>query len=81
MRVVWKDSTAKDTYKPLKYRKHYATKHKGGGWVIDIPGDNNVYKNHYCALNAIDAALGETGRKKEEKRIRYGIQIIGQRDE
>lgn len=80
MRVVWRDSFAQETYKPLKYRKHYATKAKGG-WVIDIPGDKNIYKNHYCAFNAIDAALGDNGKKKEEKRVRYGIQIVGQIEE
>ena len=78
-RVVWHDSNARIS-KPVKYRNHYARGYKGG-WVIDVPGDNNVYKSHYCALNAIDAALGGTGKRvPSEKRSRYGIEIIGKKD-
>ena len=48
----------------------------------DVPGDNNVYKSHYSALNAIDKALGGSGRKGNatEKRRAYGIQIIGKKN-
>lgn len=79
MRVIWKDTNGKKN-KPVKYRKHFVSGYKGG-WVTDLPGDTNVYKNHYCAMNAIDAALGDNGRKKEAKRLGYGIQIVGQKDE
>ena len=76
IRVVWKETNAKG-YKPVKYRKHEVKGHEGGGWVTDIEGDNNIYKNHYCALNAIDAHLGDYGQKGDSKRKNYGIQIIG----
>ena len=80
MRIVWKDSKPKG-YKPVKYRGHYAQGYNGG-WIIDVPGDNNVYKSHYSALNAIDKALGGSGRKGNatEKRRAYGIQIIGKKN-
>lgn len=80
MRVVWKDSNAIEK-KPLKYRKHFITGCKGG-WIVDIPGDNNIYKTHYCAQNAIDAALGGNGirGKATEKRRSYGIQVVGKKD-
>lgn len=80
MRIVWKDSNAR-TYKPMKYRGHYATG-SPRGWTVDIPGDRNIYANHYCALNAIDAALGGTGKKGRptEKRRAYGIQVVGTKD-
>ena len=81
LRVVWKDSNALGK-KPVKYRGHYLTGCPGG-WVIDIPGDRNIYRTHYCALNAIDAALGGTGQKGKgtPKRQAYGIQIVGQKDD
>lgn len=75
MRVVWKDSKPR-TYKPVKYRGHIVTG-SPQGWAIDIPGDNNLYKSHYCALNAIDKALGDYGQKGTAKRKAYGIQIVG----
>lgn len=78
MRVVWKDSKPKG-YKPVKYRNHVACG-TPKGWTISIPGDNNLYKNHYCALNAIDAALGGAGQKGCAKRRACGIQIIGKKD-
>lgn len=76
-RVVWRDSNAK-VNKPVKYRNHYAMGYKGG-WITDIEGDCNVYKSHYCALNAIDAALGGYGQKGSAKRRSYGIQIVGKK--
>lgn len=78
MRVVWKDSKPK-SYKPVKYRGQmiYGSPK---GWETDIPGDNNLYKSHYCALNAIDKALGGYGQKGCQKRQSYGIQIIGKKD-
>lgn len=80
MRVVWKDSNARYNYKPIKYRGHHVTGYHGKGWVIDIEGDNNIYKSHYCAQNAIDKALGERERKVSDKRKRAGIQIVGRKD-
>lgn len=81
LRVVWKD-TAPKSKKPVKYRGHYVTGHPGG-WITDIPGDRNIYKTHYCAQNAIDAALGGEGIRGHgtSKRQSYGIQIVGQREE
>lgn len=75
MRIVWKDSTPK-LHKPIKYRG-CTVKGYNNGWTIDIPGDNNIYKTHYCALNAIDKALGSYGQKGSAKRKAYGIKIIG----
>lgn len=79
MRVVWKDSKPK-SYKPVKYRKHmiYGSPQ---GWETDLAGDNNIYKTHYCALNAIDKALGGYGRKGSTKRQNYGIEIIGKKSD
>ena len=79
MRVVWKDSKPK-SYKPVKYRKHmiYGSPQ---GWVTDIAGDNNIYKSHYCALNAIDKALGGYGQKGTQKRQSYGIVIVGKKSD
>ena len=79
MRVVWKDSKPK-SYKPVKYRKHmiYGSPQ---GWVTDIAGDNNIYKSHYCALNAIDKALGGFGQMGSAKRQAYGIVIVGKKSD
>lgn len=78
MRVVWKDSNSR-TYKPVKYRKHtiYGSPK---GWTTDLEGDDNLYSSHYCALNAIDKALGGYGQKGSQKRQSYGIKIIGKKD-
>lgn len=78
IRVVWKDSATSKGKKPIKYRGHYATGYEKG-WVIDIPGDENIYGNHYSALNAIDKALGGYGQMGSGKRKNYGIQIIGKK--
>ena len=79
MRVVWKDSKPK-SYKPVKYRKHmiYGSPQ---GWTTDIKGDNNIYKSHYCALNAIDKALGGHGQMGSAKRKSYGIVIVGKKSD
>ena len=79
MRVVWKDSGVVRTKKPIKYRGHYVSGHDNG-WIIDIPGDNNIYRTHYNALNAIDKALGGYGQMGCGKRKKYGIEIIGKKD-
>lgn len=75
MRIVWKDSTAR-AHKPVKYRGHYVTGYNKG-WATDIPGDDNIYRTHYCALNAIDKHLGGYGQMGSAKRKAYGIKIIG----
>ena len=79
MRIVWKDSKPR-AYKPVKYRKHmiYGSPK---GWTTTLPGDENVYATHYDALNAIDAALGGSGQMGSAKRQKYGITIIGRRDD
>lgn len=81
MRVIWRDSLVPKEYKPIKYRD-YIVQGSPQGWTTTIPGDNNLYKNHYSALNAIDAALGGTGRygAASSKRQNYGIQIIGKKE-
>jgi hypothetical protein len=79
MRVVWKDSKPK-LHKPVKYRGHYIRGYNNG-WTTDIPGDDNVYRTHYCALNAIDKALGGHGQMGSAKRKAYGIKIIGKKSD
>ena len=76
---MWKDSSAKKEYQPIKYRKFHVFG-TPNGWETSIPGDNNLYKNNYCAQNAIDAFYGDFGQRGTEKRKAYGIQIIGKRD-
>lgn len=78
MRIVWKDSKPR-TYKPVKYRGQmvYGSPQ---GWYTDIEGDDNLYKTHYCALNAVDKALGGHGQMGCAKRRNYGITIIGKKD-
>lgn len=78
MRIVWKDSSARG-HKPVKYRGFYAEGYNRG-WTINVPGDDNIYKTHYCALNAIDMHLGGTGQMGGAKRSSYGIQIIGKKN-
>lgn len=79
MRVVWKDSNAKEEYKPIRYRKNYIFG-SPGGWEVNIKGDDNLYKTHYCAQNAIDQHYGDFGTRGTEKRRNYGIEIIGTTD-
>lgn len=79
MRVVWKDSVKTKEYEPIKYRDIHIFG-TPSGWEVDIKGDNNLYKNHYCAKNAIDAYFGEEGMHGDAKRKAYGIQIIGQKN-
>lgn len=78
MKIVWKDSSAR-AHKPVKYRGFYAEGYNGG-WSIDVPGDDNIYRTHYCALNAIDKHLGGSGQISSAKRKEYGIQIIGKKN-
>ena len=79
MRIVWKDSKPR-SYKPVKYRGQmiYGSPK---GWETDIEGDDNLYKSHYCALNAIDKALGGYGQMGTAKRKAYGIVIVGKKSD
>lgn len=79
MRIVWRDSSTPKEYEPLKYRGIYIFG-SPNGWEVNIKGDNNLYKNHYCAKNAIDAYFGEEGMHGDAKRKGYGIQIIGKKN-
>ena len=79
MRVVWKDSGFRKAQKPIKYRGYMVEGYNGNGWIIDIPGDQNIYRTHYCALNAIDKSLGGHGQMGSAKRKSYGIDIIGKK--
>lgn len=78
MRIVWKDSTV--TKADCKYRG-YSVEAYSSGWVINVNGDNNVYRTNRCAKNAIDEALGLEGlrHKKLPKRLEYGYDIIGKK--
>lgn len=75
MRVIWKDSGKPIEYKPIRYRG-YMIWGTPSGWEITVPGDNNKYKSHYSAQNAIDQHFGDYGQHGTEKRKRYGIQIV-----
>lgn len=77
MRIVWKDSKPR-AYKPVSYRGYIATG-SPQGWEISVPGDKNIYKNHYSALNAIDKHLGGFGQMGTAKRKSYGIEIVGKK--
>ena len=78
MRVIWKDSGQTKGHKPVKYRDHMIFG-SPEGWTTNIPGDNNIYKTHYCALNAIDKALGGKTRIDNPKRHSRGITIVGRK--
>ena len=79
MRVVWRDSQVPKEYKPIRYRG-FMVWGTPKGWEITVPGDDNIYKAHYCALNAIDQHFGDYGQHGTAKRIGYGIQIVGTRE-
>lgn len=78
MRIVWKDSTKAKEYKPIRYRG-FMIWGTSSGWEITVPGDHNVYANHYSAQNAIDAYFGDLGTRGTEKRKSYGIQIVSKK--
>lgn len=79
MRIVWKDSSAVKT--DVKYRG-YMIEGYGGGWVIDVPGDDNIYKSNKSARNAVDKYLGLYDINNEQPvRHKLGIQIIGKKNE
>lgn len=79
MRIVWKDSAKPKEYEPMQYRGIYLFG-TPEGWEVNIKGNNNLYRNHYCAKNAIDDSYGDLGEHGDSKRKRYGIQIIGQKN-
>lgn len=79
MRIVWKDTVKTKEYEPIKYRKIYIFG-SPEGWEVNINGDDNLYKTHYCAQNAIDKYFGDFGTRGTEKRRNYGIQIIGKKN-
>lgn len=78
MRVIWKDSVIK-TYNPVKYCG-YVVCGSELGWTTNVEGDDNIYKTHYDAKNAIDKHLGGTGQKGCTKRKGYGITIVGKKN-
>lgn len=78
MRIVWKDS-ANNEYKPTKYREHWI-EGTYSGWYTDMPGDDNLYKTAYDAMNAIDEQLGGSGKLGYAKRRERGIRIVGKRN-
>lgn len=81
MRIVWKDTAV--TRADFKYRGYWVEGYKNG-WSTTLPGDDNIYRTNRCAKNAIDKALGLEGRKKLKnlpKRLEYGIDIIGKKDD
>jgi hypothetical protein len=81
MRIVWKDTAA--VRKDFKYRGYWVEGY-GEGWVVNLPGDDNIYRTNRCAKNAIDQTLGLEGRKQLKtlpKRLEHGIDIIGKRND
>lgn len=76
MRIVWKDAVVARA--DFKYRGYWVECYLNG-WMINIPGDTNIYKTNRCAKNAIDEALGLDGlrHKKLPKRLEYGYEVIG----
>lgn len=80
MRVVWRDSYVPKEYDPVKYRGIYIFG-SYRGWEVNLKEDENLYKNHYCAKNAIDKHFGDYGEHGTDKRKRYGIQIIGNKND
>ena len=75
MRIVWKDSREYRTY---IYRNH-TIKKINGGWITDIPGDDNIYYNADMAHNAVDKILGGKTRKANPGRLKLGIKVVGKK--
>lgn len=50
------------------------------GWYTDVPGDDNLYKTAYDAMNAIDEQLGGIEKLGYAKRRERGIQIVGKKN-
>ena len=79
MRIVWKDSASIKT--AVKYRG-FDIEGYGGGWVISVPGDDNIYKSNKSARNAVDKHLGLYDiNNTEPVRHKLGINIIGKKNE
>lgn len=79
MRIVWKDSSSVKT--PVKYRG-FDVEGFDGGWIISVPGDDNIYKSNKSARNAVDKHLGLYDINNEEPvRHKLGIHIIGKKSE
>lgn len=79
MRIVWKDTSAVKV--DVKYRG-YMVEGYGGGWIINVSGDNNIYKSNKSARNAVDRHLGLYDENNEQPiRHKLGIQIIGKKNE
>lgn len=76
MRIVWKDSL---TYKTYTYRG-FTISRTERGWITNIPGDNNIYRSAETAHNGVDQILGGDTRKKNPRRHRLGVQIVGEKD-
>ena len=78
IKVVWKDSKHGHSLgAPFKYRGVDVTKYRDG-WTIGIEGDDNIYKSRFCSMNAIDQALGGTGKKgASNERKDHKIVILG----
>ena len=76
MRIVWRDSSKPKEYRPFRYRG-FMIWGTPAGWGTTAPGDNNIYKSHYCAQNAIDQYFGDFGQHGTEKRKRCGVVIVG----
>lgn len=75
MRVVWKDSR---TYKTYTYRGYTIEKGQGG-WITNVPGDDNIYYSAEIAHNAVDKMLGGKTRKSNPARHKFGIKIVGKK--
>ena len=75
IRVTWKDQNGRPC-PPTTYRKVTMTRYKSG-WILDIPGNKNIYTSQDCAKNAIDKILGGTARRHVESRLKKGIKILG----
>ena len=73
MRVVWKEHR---TYVSKKYRG-YIVERSHGGWITNVPGDDNIYFAASDALNGIDKILGGHGRCKSAARYGKEIRVIG----
>lgn len=75
IRVTWRDNNGKPC-PPQKYRNVTMTRYNSG-WILDLPGNNNIYSSLDCAKNAIDKILGGTARRHVHSRLKKGIKILG----
>lgn len=83
MQVIWKDSKLYEKGKRCQDTNGYKTYriHKeSNGWVVNIPGDDNIYARYDHACNVVNDYLGHkrVGRGRFEG---YKIKIIGKRTE